>query len=73
MLWIIQYFYSCRQLHLMLARKLCCVGFTLCNEINVVAKLSLGINNFLDQGSKFGVKNEISYEKIYLVYDPAIM
>ena len=77
MLWIIQYFY-CRQLYLMLAGNLCVVGFALCNEINAVAKLSRGINNFCgirdqnfqrfwDQGSKFGVKNEISYETIYLV------
>ena len=29
MLWIIQYFYSCRQLYLMRARKLCVVGFTI--------------------------------------------
>ena len=38
----------------MLARKMCVAGFTLCNEINAVAKSSRGINNFLrDQGSKF--------------------
>ena len=43
MVWIIQYFYCFRQLYLMLARKLCVVGFTLCNEINAVAKLSRGI------------------------------
>ena len=62
----------------MLARKLCVVGFTLCNEINAVEKSSHGINNFCgirdqnfqwfwDQGSKFKVKNENSFETIYLV------
>ena len=53
-LWIIQYFYCFRQLYLVLAQKLCVIGFTLCNEINAVAKLSRGINNILrDQESKF--------------------
>ena len=68
LLWIIQYFYSCRQLYLTLARKLCVVVLMLFNEINAVAKLSRGINNFFaGSGIKIWGKNEISYEQIYLV------
>ena len=63
----------------MLGRKLCVVGFMLFNEINAVAKLSRGINNFFAgseikisnsfgiKDQNLGLKTEISYEKICLV------
>ena len=64
--------------HVMLARKLCVVGSCYATKSTpwqnylvgstICAGSGINISNgFLGEGSKFRVKNEISYEKIYFV------